>query len=719
MLLETEKPNGLYIVMLSIHGLVRSNEPELGRDPDTGGQVKYVIELARALSEREEVERVDLLTRQIIDPKVDSIYEDLFEEIAPKAVLVRIPFGPRRYLRKEVLWPHLQVFEDNVLHHLKRVGRLPDIIHGHYADAGLSGARLAYLLGVPFAFTGHSLGMVKNQRLLDKGMSQEKIEETYHISQRIMGEETALEAASLIVASTHQEVEEQYRAYENFNTSVANVIPPGVDLSAFESYAQMRGRPTIQDDIERFLRDPQKPMVLALARPDERKNLLGLLNAYAESPQLRDAANLVIVAGNRDDIAEMEPGSRRVLDQMLRAVDKHDLYGQVAYPKHHRPDQVADIYRLAAKSGGVFVNPALTEPFGLTLIEAAACGVPIVATNDGGPRDITSNCQNGELVDPFDNQAIADAILGLVENKARWQEASQKGLAGVRRHYSWESHVTTYLDSLQKVSTGDRPARPVAQHRNRLLLADCLLISDIDNTLLGDKKSLAQLMGAIKEAPVKVAFGVATGRHLDSARRVLKEWGVKQPNLAICSVGSEIFSGPNLVPDQGWAKHLDHRWDPQGIHRAMEEVPGIALQSQESQARFKISYDVQSPEFPGVASVRNLFKQKGLTAKVIYSHGKHLDILSHRASKGKALRYVAVKWGIVMERIIVAGDSGNDREMLTLGTPAVVVGNYSKELASLKKRKLDHIYFAKDHYAGGILEALKHFDFLAPGSKEY
>jgi sucrose-phosphate synthase len=285
----------------------------------------------------------------------------------------------------------------------------------------------------------------------------------------------------------------------------------------------------------------------------------------------------------------------------------------VAYPKHHRPDQVADIYRLTAKSGGVFVNPALTEPFGLTLIEAAACGVPIVATNDGGPRDITANCQNGELVDPLNNQAIGDAILGLIENKTRWQKASQKGLAGVRRHYSWQNHVTTYLDCLHKVSSGERPTRPVAQHRNRLLLADCLLVSDIDNTLLGDEKSLNRLMRAIKEAPVKVAFGVATGRHLESAKRVLDEWGVKKPNLAICSVGSEIFSGPNLVPDQGWSKYLDHRWDPEGIHRAMEEVPGIELQSQENQARFKISYDVQSPEFPGVAPVRNLLKQKGLT----------------------------------------------------------------------------------------------------------
>ena len=460
-------------------------------------------------------------------------------------------------------------------------------------------------------------------------------------------------------------------------------------------------------------------MILALSRPDDRKNLLGLLKAYAENHRLREAANLVIVAGNRDDIAEMEPGSRRVLDQILRGIDRYDLYGRVAYPKHHEPDEVPDIYRLAAKSGGVFVNPALTEPFGLTLIEAAACGLPIVATNDGGPRDIIANCLNGELVDPLDNQDISAAVLGLIENRSRWQKASENGLAGVRRHYSWQSHVTTYLDSLQKVSLGERPTRPVAQRKNRLLLADCLLVSDIDNTLLGDQESLARLMEALKQAPVKVAFGVATGRHLESAQQVLKEYGVKQPNLAICSVGSEIFSGPNLVPDQGWIKHLDHRWDPEGIQRAMQEVPGIALQPSENQARFKISYDVAGPDFPGVGPVRNMLKKRGLTAKLIYSHDKHLDILAHRASKGKALHYVAVKWGIIMERILVAGDSGNDRDMLTLGTPAAVVGNHSRELASLKNRASEMIYFAKDHYAGGILEALERFDFLKPTSEEY
>ncbi|MFQ5619172.1 MAG: universal stress protein [Rhodospirillales bacterium] len=80
----------------------------------------------------------------------------------------------------------------------------------------------------------------------------------------------------------------------------------------------------------------------------------------------------LIVVGNRDDIREMDDSSQRVLTEILLLVDRYDLYGKIAYPKHHRAEDVPLFYRLAATSRGVFVNPALTEPFGLTLLEAAA-----------------------------------------------------------------------------------------------------------------------------------------------------------------------------------------------------------------------------------------------------------------------------------------------------------------------------------------------------------
>lgn len=134
----------------------------------------------------------------------------------------------------------------------------------------------------------------------------------------------------------------------------------------------------------RHLDSPTKPLILALSRPDKRKNIVSLIEAYGQSEQLQQLANLLIIAGNRDDIDDLERGAQEVFHEILVAVDRYDLYGKVMLPKHHRRDEVPMIYRIAAATRGVFVNPALTEPFGLTLIEAAASGLPIVATEDGG-----------------------------------------------------------------------------------------------------------------------------------------------------------------------------------------------------------------------------------------------------------------------------------------------------------------------------------------------
>ncbi|MEJ2382625.1 MAG: glycosyltransferase, partial [Gammaproteobacteria bacterium] len=130
---QKDEGKKLYLVLVSVHGLIRGHNLELGRDADTGGQTKYVVELARALAAHPDVDRVDLLTRQVIDSKVDPDYAEPMEEIAPGANIVRIACGPRRYLRKEVLWPHLYGFIDNALQYFSRIGRTPDLIHSHYA----------------------------------------------------------------------------------------------------------------------------------------------------------------------------------------------------------------------------------------------------------------------------------------------------------------------------------------------------------------------------------------------------------------------------------------------------------------------------------------------------------------------------------------------------------------------------------------------------------
>jgi len=702
-------PQGLYIVLVSIHGLIRADEHELGRDADTGGQIKYVIELAKALSDNKTVERVDLFTRQVFDPKVDKIYSKPVEKINNKTSIIRLPCGPRRYLRKEVLWPHLDSFIDNSLQHIRKVGRAPDIIHSHYADAGYVGARLSQQLGVTLLHTGHSLGRVKRERLLEKGLKPTSIESQYNLNQRIEAEEVALGNAALVIASTKQEIDQQYSQYENYHPRRMVVIPPGIDLSCFHPPTRSMDLP-IKNELARFLAKPNKPIILAISRPDERKNIASLVRAYAEHPELRQIANLVIVAGNRDDIATMEKGPREVLLELLTLIDKYDLYDCVAYPKHHTSTDVPDLFKLAAKTRGVFVNPALTEPFGLTLIEAAASGLPIVATEDGGPRDIIRLCKNGVLIDPVNTKKMGNAIYKAITNKEQWRQWSKNGIRGAHNHFSWEGHVSTYLKIVRKISRGKRHTDVNTSTRSRLPSIERLLVCDIDNTLLGDNKSLRQLLLRLKNSSYNVGFAVATGRRFASAIDVLKKNNIIKPDLLFTSVGTEIHYGHRMLLETGWHQHINHRWEPEAVLEAMRGLPGIKLQAKIDQQKFKISYFINPKKAPGVREIVAHFRKLDLHVKVVYSHGQFLDLLPIRASKGLAIRYLANKWGISPEHILVAGDSGNDAEMLGGNTYAVVVGNYSPELERLRGKP--HVYFADNHYSAGIIEGIDHYKFL-------
>ncbi|MEQ9068632.1 MAG: glycosyltransferase, partial [Gimesia chilikensis] len=429
----------------------------------------------------------------------------------------------KRYLRKESLWPYLELFIDQTLQHFRRTG-LPDIIHGHYADAGVAGAQLARLLHIPYVFTGHSLGRVKRQRLsLGKTdpESMDKLENRYKFTARIEAEELALETASMVVTSTNQEVQQQYELYDHYEPARMEVIPPGVDLSSFSPAKPDWKTPAFAEELKPFLREPDKPMILTMARPDERKNLEMLVKVYGESEQLQEKANLVMVMGTRDDLRDLPKSQRTIINRVLYLVDRYNLYGKVAYPKTHTPSDVPELYRLATSLKGVFINPALTEPFGLTLLEAGATGLPVVATNDGGPRDIIANCQNGLLVDPLDKEAIEHALLRVLTEPEQWSDWSTNGIAGTREHYSWNNHAQRYLRDLQDIL--EHSPAPVLADKStsrRLPEFDRLIITDLDNTLTGDDEALQEFIELIR-ANDHIGFGIATGRRLDSAMELI------------------------------------------------------------------------------------------------------------------------------------------------------------------------------------------------------
>lgn len=157
-------------------------------------------------------------------------------------------------------------------------------------------------------------------------------------------------------------------------------------MSRFSERDKKESETPIRDEVRKFLRDPDKPIILAMARPDERKNLEMLVRVYGESEELRKRSNLVLVMGTRDDIRELPKQQRKVVDRILTLIDVYDPYGSISYPKTHHPSEVPDLYRMAKESRGVSVNPALTESFGLTLLEAANPISLKTPGNQGRPR---------------------------------------------------------------------------------------------------------------------------------------------------------------------------------------------------------------------------------------------------------------------------------------------------------------------------------------------
>ncbi|MBE0570084.1 MAG: HAD-IIB family hydrolase [Ignavibacteriaceae bacterium] len=719
--MNRKQNKGLYIQLYSIHGLIRGNNLELGRDADTGGQTKYVLELAKTLSEDERVERVELVTREIKDKNVSSDYSVPEEKINNKFSIIRIRCGGGKYIRKELLWNHLNEFVDKSIKYIKSVKRLPDIIHSHYADAGYVCTELTQFFGIPFVHTGHSLGRDKLRKLLSDGTAEEDIEKRYKLNHRIEVEENIIYLANLIITSTKQEIQNQYGDYKNSSEEKFRVIPPGVDIERFYSYneripldeenAELVN--TISTKLLNFFVQIDKPLILTVCRPDKRKNISGLITAYGEDKELQKKANLAIFAGIRTDIQTMPDNEREVLTEILLLMDKYNLYGKMAIPKRHDTQtEVPELYRIAADTKGVFVNAALTEPFGLTLIEAAACGVPVVATDDGGPRDIIKNCQNGLLVDVTETKNISEAINKIIDDQNLWIQFSENGMRNVREHYTWKAHVEDYIEEIGHIAGTRKDEEKVfAPVGRKLLDAEKIIVSDIDHTLLGDNSALEEFINILEKIDSKVGFAVATGRTVDSAFSVLKENNVPYPDIIISSVGAEIYYNYHgrLINSTGWDAHIKHQWNREKIKKLLALFDFLQYQEESTQRKFKISYYTSDvPE--NIKKVKSTLVKNKIKANVIFSHGQYLDILPYRASKGKAIRYLAYRWNIPYENILVAGDSGNDSEMLKGDLLGVVVANYSPELEELKGQ--NRIYFAKRNYAGGIIDGIRHYNFL-------
>lgn len=674
----------LFVMSIALGGCIKGPPVAYGITEDTGGHITYALGAAQALTARHDVVRVEVVTRLIDDAALGTAYARPLEPLSPKLAIRRIDSGNHAYLSKEANAADRPAFAAALIAHIATLDRRPDVIHAHFADAADVAEQVRARFGIPFVYTAHSLAIEKAGARGAMGS----------LAERIAEEDRAIATADAIIASSRDEAERQLMLYPSACAARIHCVAPGIEGTGFDGDVDTGSAEAL---VAPFLRDPTLPMILAIARPVAKKNLTGLVDLFAGDDRLRARANLVIVAGLRDGPQSGEVEQRRVIAGLLSRLDAHDLYGSLALPKRHAPTDVAALYALARRTGGVFVNPALTEPYGLTLTEAALHGVPVVATSHGGPADIVARLGHGRVADPHHPTAFADAINALLDDSVAWNRASANGRINARA-LDWNAYATRFVAIAGTLCGVSASPAVAGLHPKRLLLCD------IDNTLTGCSVG-AQGMADFLAGEPALAFGVATGRSLQEAQRLLAEWRQPDPRVLITSVGAEIYwrEGGRLIADVAYADHIAQEWDAAAIEQRLSGITGAEPQPPVEQRRHKLSYFVSEPAI--VAAIRAAVAD--LPVRVIHSHGNLLDILPDRAGKGAAMAWVAARLGIAPDHVYAAGDSGNDLDMLTACRNGIMVANYSAELAPLVGRST--IYLARRPHAAGVVEGMHAF----------
>lgn len=247
-----------------------------------------------------------------------------------------------------------------------------------------------------------------------------------------------------------------------------------------------------------------------------------------------------------------------------------------------------------------------------------------------------------------------------------------------------------------------------------------ILASDIDNTLTGDPQALINLRGQIEalRQQQKLALFLTTGRTLDEVLHGLKEEHIPQPDAIITQVGTEIFVppfSPEMQPLSAWDQYLRQQFSRKQALEFLRNIEGAKIQSDRYNTPLKVSYFLDETPDPEAAAqrVKERVARAGNGYQVVWSSGKHLDILPAAAGKGKAIRFLIDFLELAPEQVITAGDSGNDRSMLEEFENGIIVGNAQPELRELKDQNHDDYYFARQNYAAGVEEGLRHFGVLS------
>jgi len=477
------------VAIISPHGWF-GQENVLGR-PDTGGQIVYILDQVHALenyllsslksSGVETLPKIIVLTRLIPNNEGTRSNERL-EKIngTLNSWILRVPFKDKdmrtipNWISRFHIWPYLEQFAlDSKTELLKEFDGKPDMIVGNYSDGNLVASLLSSWLRVIQCNIAHAL---EKSKYLCSDLFWQDMEKDYNFSLQFTADLISMNKADIVIASSFQEIRGtdsvlgQYESYYLFSMPELfkvvnginlfhpkfNVVSPGVNENIFFPFTKLdqRLKSRIEDlanilfekqgnDIYGHLENPSNPPIFTMARLDKIKNITGLVESYGQNEELQKKANLIVIAGSiyANNSADEEEGFE--LKRMYDLIEKYHLQGKIRWlGMRISKAESGEIYRIIADKRGVFVQPALFEAFGLTVLEAMASGLPTFATQFGGPLEIIENQKNGFWINPTQPGLLTAPILQFFNTLEKrpdyWDKISKQSILRIRKFYTWK-----------------------------------------------------------------------------------------------------------------------------------------------------------------------------------------------------------------------------------------------------------------------------------------
>jgi D-inositol-3-phosphate glycosyltransferase len=414
---------------------------------DSGGQNVYVGELAKQLGLLGY--EVDVFTRWD-DERLPQVVE-----WTTNVRVVHVKAGPVTYVRKEELLPFMGEFTENVIAFSHQQGNPYKLFHANFWMSALVAADIKQAMGVPFVVTFHALGKV---RLIHQGKADQFPTDRLEIEQRVVCE------ADQIIAECPQDKDDLIAHYDA-DPQCITIIPCGVNTQEFYPIDKLLARMILNIS-------PKERVILQLGRMVPRKGVETVVEAVALLNQKhRTSARLLIVGGESDD---PDPVKTPEIARLTEISRKLGIRRKVTFVGRKGRDALKYYYSAA----DVFVSTPWYEPFGMTPLEAMACGTPVIGSDVGGIKYSVADGKTGYLVPPKDSEALAEKLNDVLTNRKLANYFKHNAIQRVNTTFGWTKVANSMSSLYEKIIAAHET--PEEFNETKLSLIDRSFVSAIE-----------------------------------------------------------------------------------------------------------------------------------------------------------------------------------------------------------------------------------------------